>query len=969
MMIYQSGVLNVSIDKDLETSVNGRTQVKDPFINSEMDKVEKKLTENVDRTAEATQRLEAAITEQNSQTKSLYKKVNDNLKDTITLINSSSDRVGINLTKLTKDLVNLFVLYSASIIVIEIAVSYFLLKFSFDYMFITDFFFIVVGQELVLHFLYKKHKQLIVNIKNEVQKMSSKASENNLEELSEKNDLFSSTAISKERTNGLKTLLLNLKDVAKNVIPPVRVAVSIYDLHQRKEFFISKVRYSLTRYNFKIDDVVDNVLSPYSITSESEQSWLKQIISILGSIIKLGENVIGVILSESEFFQNNLRQFLLNMQDEDFVNLSIVLVNHKVINSTLVYDEEILQRLVQLSLKKLKESYSLNRVQKTIVDLENKYLSFFEQINEISSLFYIDNLPSLADILKFIPDDMNDIIGDLYMLSSKKSNVDIEIIKLFRSALTSPNHGKLLRSYVEKSCDIKKLAKFLVIRQEITFGLDNISVENILKNPDWLDLYNLKSLFKIFKENFQVIEEYKNFLHAQGFRPKSINFSDLVPLFPHNFNSMTADIFENLAYPLIDIEEDVFKIEKPSINLAASSIFIYEKAPFGTELFQIYKKAASDQDALKILYCRALLFDNEQTNNVSVKLSDAIKKAQKPEEQESFRYLRDYQEHLRANHVYSSIKNMAEGRVSEASKIIEENSWSKYYSKMSDHIRTFFGARIGTEVSSLLKYNIVRAYLISSPSQFPLMETLDPKNSNFQNIINELEENEPDYGELRRIKAGTGNSTRVIVISPKVDFEKFTSMLDKAINNYAERYLKEKRKRLPYAFAMRLYTSSEFMGVIPGKTEEMNELNKLILKSMEELGPSEQMSIVAASRSEGTVGRTLNSINLELLNQNEVDIFEFTDKEGALRDRLNKLGIRFKNSVQEELLKEFGISGVGDLCKYLSEKSDDTETNKRFMDAFTRGSKYFKREKFVLPKDLIFNLLDELQAIGAMLTI
>ena len=38
MMIYQSGVLNVSIDKDLETSVSGRTQVKDPFINSEMGK-------------------------------------------------------------------------------------------------------------------------------------------------------------------------------------------------------------------------------------------------------------------------------------------------------------------------------------------------------------------------------------------------------------------------------------------------------------------------------------------------------------------------------------------------------------------------------------------------------------------------------------------------------------------------------------------------------------------------------------------------------------------------------------------------------------------------------------------------------------------------------------------------------------------------------------------------------------------
>ena len=130
MMIYQSEVLNVSIDKDLETSVNGRTQVKDLCINSEMDKVEKNLTEKVDRTAEATQRLEAAITEQNSQTKSLYKKVNDNLKDTITLINSSSDRVRINLTKLTKDLVNLFVLYSISIIVIEIAVAYFLLKLS-----------------------------------------------------------------------------------------------------------------------------------------------------------------------------------------------------------------------------------------------------------------------------------------------------------------------------------------------------------------------------------------------------------------------------------------------------------------------------------------------------------------------------------------------------------------------------------------------------------------------------------------------------------------------------------------------------------------------------------------------------------------------------------------------------------------------------------------------------------------------
>ena len=248
------------------------------------------------------------------------------------------------------------------------------------------------------------------------------------------------------------------------------------------------------------------------------------------------------------------------------------------------------------------------------------------------------------------------------------------------------------------------------------------------------------------------------------------------------------------------------------------------------------------------------------------------------------------------------------------------------------------------------------------------MDTLDPKNSNFQNILNELEKNEPDYGELRRIKAGTGNSTRVIVISPKVDFETFTSMLDKAINVYAERYLKEKRKKLPYAFAMRLYTSSEFMGVIPGKTEEMNELNKLILKSMEELGPSEQMSIVAAARSEGTVKLTLNSINLELLNQDGVDLFEFIDKEGAQRGISNNLSTKFKHTVQKEILKEFSVSGVGDLCKYLSGKSGEKETNKRFLDAVTRGSKNFRQEKIMLTQDLNLNLLDELRAIGEMLS-
>lgn len=945
-------------------------EIKDSGLNQQMDAIKDAIIGGVNNVSTANERLEHAIKELNDQTKELNKEMVETMEKNVILINNVKSKTEANLSNAKFHLGISFVFFSIIITALEILVAHWLLNSLFTNSIIYYLLIIFILQELGLYLVYEYEKGDIYKLSGNVSRDLDTAKQNSLNKLTEKHKLKSYIATSKERTDGLKLFLGNLIDYTKEYIPVLKKGVETYELRQKKEFFISKVRYSLIRYNFKIDDILERRLRPFEIIGDNEEFWLEKMTINIGSSIGIRKNVIGVILSESGFFQNNLSQFWLNMEDIDFRQLSSILINQNVIISKKIRDDKALLKLVELCLKESKEGYSLNKVQKSIIELENKFESFIEQITEISSLFYLDNVPSSEEILKFIPSDLNNLLDELYDLTSKKSKVEKDIILLFRASLLSPNHGKLQRARVLKLCELSKLAIFVASRPEISYNLDAKSIIRILENPDWIDFFDLKGLFKKFYETNQVLVEYVKFLKSQDLKSNEIIFSELAPLLPNNFDSLTAETFEKLGNELIDVKNNSFKFEKSSINLAALSVFLYELAPFRTELFQIYKRSASNEQTTMILYCRARLMDDAEIKDKVVKLNDAVIEAQSSNEVERYAYLLDYQTMLRSNHVYSSIKIMVEGRVRDASRLITENSWSKYYSKLQTHIKTFFNAKIVREnVPSLLKYNLVKAYLITSPSQFALMEILDSKN--FMIVIGELEKTDSDYAELHRIKKGTGNSTRVLVISSKVDFEKFRLMLDRAIHRFLELFPNEIKIHNPkysFAYVMRLYSSRESMGIIPRKQEEMNSLHSLILESMKELLPSEQMSIVAASRSEGSVELTLNALNLEMLNQHGVDIFEFIDKTSYQNNVRNSLDSKVKENVQKEILAEFEVAGIGELCKHLFKLKSDQIVETRFLNAVKRGTKHISSEKKKLISDISLNLLDELKAIGGMLS-
>lgn len=945
-------------------------EISDSGLNQRIDALNSNITGKVENVSFATDSLENAIVKQNSEATKLNEKMIETLKSHSLKLNQTTYETSGKLSKAICDLKILFMIFSGTLTASELGFAYWLFKFPFPIVTIYYLIAIFILQEVALYIVYKWEEDYLIKVKSTISNELNTAEKEILEKISEKFDLHDTVATSRERSGRLRLLLGNVLDVTKELFPNLKKVVAIYELRQKKDIIITKVRYSLTRYNFNFDDVLERLLRPYIITGDNEDSWLKQITNRIGKSIKLGENVIGVIICDSGFFQNNLSQFWDSMTDVEFKGLSSILVNQNVIVSKKIKDDKTLTKLVELSLKSSKDTYSLNRIQKRIIEIENEFETFFEQISEISSLFHIDDIPSREELLNYTPKDLSNLFDELYSLTSEKSKVERDILLLFRASVTSPNHGKLQRAKVSKLCDLSKLSKFIEKRPEISFKLDSKSIEKILENPDWVDFFELKGFFKRFYETKEVISNFSKFLYEQKLKTRTVEFSDIVHLLPTNFEAINAETFEEVGIALIDEKENSFGIEKSSINLAALSLFIYEKAPFRNELFQIYKRAASDVKASKILYCRARMMDDSETKEAPISLYDAIIEAQSFNELESHSYLPDYQTMLKSNHVYSSIKIMVEGRFRDFSRLIMENSWSKYYSKLETHIKTFFNAKIVREsVPSLLKYNLVRAYLITSPSKFALMKLLESKN--FPIVLNALEGSDSDYGELRRIKGGTGNSTRVLVISSKVSFEKFRSMLDGAIKRFLESFpdeVDDLHRKYSFAYVMRLYSSKESMGVIPRQRTDINSLHNLILESMEDLLPTEQMSIVAAATSEGSVELTLNAINLEMLNQNSVDIFEFIDREPFQNDIANLLDSKVKDRVQKEILGEFGVSGIGDLCKYLFKLKSDLKIESRFLNAVERGTKHFISEKKKLLKEISLNLFEELNAIGGMLT-
>lgn len=406
-------------------------EIKDSGLNQQMDAIKDAIIGGVNNVSTANERLEHAIKELNDQTKELNKEMVETMEKNVILINNVKSKTEANLSNANFHLGISFVFFSIIITALEILVAHWLLNSLFTNSIIYYLLIIFILQELGLYLVYEYEKGDIYKLSGNVSRDLDTAKQNSLNKLTEKHKLKSYIATSKERTDGLKLFLGNLIDYTKEYIPVLKKGVETYELRQKKEFFISKVRYSLIRYNFKIDDILERRLRPFEIIGDNEESWLEKMTINIGSSIGIRKNVIGVILSESGFFQNNLSQFWLNMEDIDFRQLSSILINQNVIISKKIRDDKALLKQVELCLKESKEGYSLNKVQKSIIELENKFESFIEQITEISSLFYLDNVPSSEEILKFIPSDLNNLLDELYDLTSKKSKVEKDITYLF----------------------------------------------------------------------------------------------------------------------------------------------------------------------------------------------------------------------------------------------------------------------------------------------------------------------------------------------------------------------------------------------------------------------------------------------------------------------------------------------------------------------------------------------------------
>jgi hypothetical protein len=934
-----------------------------PVLYQQVNDISNSIIDNLSSLSKGVQEIENAVSNQNTDADTLKSKISESLKENASLASIAIDKINYLLEKTTDNLKIIEILLFIAIVIIESFISY---LFSINVYFLLG---IIILQSFGMYIIYWYADQKLWELKKNAFKNLNKVEIDSSYKLTQELDIDKSIVKTNERSKYLKFAIGNFVYTTKEFIPLLKKGVVTFDYLQRKTIFLAQVRYAISRYNFPLDETLERLINRNSITTDNEDKWLSQISKKIGDATKKGANVIGVIICESGFYQTNLRQFWDKMEDTEFVNLSKILVNHNLIIGKRIKEKTTLAKVLELKLKNLNEDYSLYGVQRAISDLESVIEVFIEQINEISSLFYI-NAPTEDEIINYIPHDIAHLEDELYNLASMKSKVSKELLYLFRSSILSSNHGKLSLAKVIEVSGSEKLSEFIANRSDLSNELDSISINKILNKHDWIDFFNLKILFENYKKAKQIIQDYHSFLSDQNISLQQVDFSEFVTLLPPNFQTLDAETLEKLGYFLLNRIHFSFEVDLVSLNLAALSVFIFEVAPTGTELIQIYKRTSRNELATKILYLKAQLFDDANFDETKATLMDAINNMRTVRQDYPYEFLLEFKTKLMKNTVHSSIKIMLEGRVRDMSNLIKKKSWDKYYSKLDAQIKTFFNARIlQKSIPSLLKYNLVKAYIITSPSQFPLMSTLD--STDFKSEVTKLELKDQNYGELKKIYVGTGNSTRVGVISSKIDFEKFKQMFDNALNSYFENHMDAKGKlkdNHSAAYIMRLYSSKDSMGVIPLPKGDENSLYKRILESMETLVPAEQMSIIAAVKSETSEELSLNTINLDLLNQSSMDIFEFIDNKKFIQEFYENKDKEMKRRVQREILSEFKEVGVGNLCLHLYKHKKDNSLRPEFMKAIERGIKNYTKVKQKKIMEISDSLFDELLAIGNMLS-
>jgi hypothetical protein len=735
----------------------------------------------------------------------------------------------------------------------------------------------------------------------------------------------------------LSELLANITNYS---LDAVKVEVAAF-FERLTSFKVDCVN-ALTLYDLSIvEEVVE--LMAYMPRSSQHEKWRNEVLAyIANEILHVDEVYIDLLVRDAIGDASKNKYWKLIVRSKNLPGLVTILAKKRLAGRHSEFNSTIYQRHVILVMESSPDDFELVSIEARLRELEDAILRVGKDI-ERTTRFYKLPLNDFSYVNSFVPKSMEAVESELLAVSAQRAQLKEDLFDLlYFTTIGSDRGNKLFKNIIESESESKILSDFLISNKFIPTGSFNQYIIPLLRIQKSLDLSNFVLDYIRYEKLWIEVGALLSFMQDKAIseRNSSLSFQELLKLCPSG--SPIEDQLISIATHFFIDKVGNYELSgenKEELATATAALFLFG---LGDPAYkQLCQKIPFKQLASRTLYRYTVQTDQAILASEDPKLDRAIVEAlELIVDDPHFDY---FKSQLGSGNLPVRASNMI-GR-----KIDDLNSEVKKLSKNGFDIailknyaeqmrRALHNSADEATVRSLLTKQILSAYLLTIPKNYPVGALLDSEDDFMGRSARDLATRKEKGGYDYLVKLSSGKAGRVGLVPLGMSFEVFADRFEDVLRGAVKMYnVKSQENPLPDplpCYLSRLFPSDTTLKEIipPGENEArpLEIIRALIGTSMS----SSEALLLLATFQPAVQGRVaLRSVVESLVDGSNLQTL-FIDTAPTIIKQNKEIQAKFENGVVDNaLLESYNVTKLSMMCKTISDQirtTGEDRVKKRF---------------------------------------
>ena len=760
---------------------------------------------------------------------------------------------------------------------------------------------------------------------------------------------------SKSLSGSVSTTVNALVGEVSKFLPGMKAVIENVEEEGRRDRFKGDVRYCVQRYGFRLTSSLESIVASFKSALSGEDDWLGAVTLKISDELGVSPDLFRLMFLEALGRTGRARVAWASISTGDRHILSSTLVRNGVVRSASGMDEATTADSVYMLLREMSDGFSIEEAVRCLATFEHSRTVFLDHVGEVQNRFRLSS-EVLDRTRLFVPSRASMLESEGLSLCAETAGVNHDVMRLVYAGTFSDDRSAAILSKMHQESTCKALVAFLRGRESALEGIPDSDLLAWVESQTIFDTSSSPQLLRRFGELSSLARTLSDFLSDEGLPVREITSDSLTVLAKSDEFSPVGNLLVKSLSSRLDLEKlrtllsglnlDSDALE--SLTVASVTLFLHERAvTTGAERKAIAQESAARTLSLRILYEWASLRDALKDSPERVTLGKAVLNAFV--QKEDLPHIEEVRVRLLSGAVPLRLSDFATAKLDAlkqrfdelGAKVEGEVTITKVLENLSTSVRKFFEAHVRAEaVPQFLRDQLVSAYLITSPSDIPLIQTIESED--FETALSDLSRTDPRFERLLVTAKGSGKATRIGVLPPGMGFHEFVEMLGsvlKQAKTYNDGVLPSGEPMAEMVHVMRISASKDAMETITPPDFRGQTLESIILALMtEQFTSRERVTILSAADTQKAANLALRDVTEGVLNREETTLVGMAESEiGVVLTHFPSLKkIENQKAIDAKVLDAFRAPSLVDLCKLIAgliDSSGHTAATRQFRGA------------------------------------